>query len=100
MISEQAYEISKGVGPSGYIQKQKVFRYNVLSIFIIHLYHSFGGITLKIELVVFVYELIIYLSIYEIIIFKSSVRRPVRAWFLRIASVRELHYVCVCPRGY
>ena len=22
--------------------------------------------------------------------------RPVRAWFLRIASVRELQYVCVC----
>ena len=28
--------------------------------------------------------------------------RPARAWFLRIASVRELQYVCLCvhPRGY
>ena len=30
--------------------------------------------------------------------------RPARTWFLRIASVRELLYVCVClcvrPRGY
>ena len=30
---------------------------------------------------------------------KPGVRRPARAWFLRIASVRELLYVClfVCP---
>ena len=29
-------------------------------------------------------------------------RRPAHAWFLNIASVRELQYVCVCvrPRGY
>ena len=30
--------------------------------------------------------------------------RPARAWFLRIASVRKLQYVCLCvcvrPRGY
>ena len=31
-------------------------------------------------------------------IFKPGARRhgPARAWFLRIASVRELLYVCLC----
>ena len=42
----------------GYIHNEKVFRYKVLSNFIIHQDLSFGCIALKIELVVFVYELI------------------------------------------
>ena len=29
--------------------------------------------------------------------FKPGARRPTRAWFLRIASVRESMRVCVCP---
>ena len=37
-----------------------VFCYKVLSLFIIHQDLSFGGFALKIELVVFVYELINY----------------------------------------
>ena len=48
----------------GYLHNEKVFRYKVLSIFIIYQDLSFGGIALKIELVVFVYELIIYLFNY------------------------------------
>ena len=50
----------------GYLHNERVFRNKVLSI---HQDFSFGGIALKIELVVFVYELINYLIIYEIIIF-------------------------------
>ena len=45
----------------GYLQNEKVFCYKVLPIFIIHQDLSFGGIALKIEFVVFVYELINYL---------------------------------------
>ena len=29
--------------------------------------------------------------------FLNQARRPARAWFLRIASVRECLYECVCP---
>ena len=36
----------------GYLHNEKVFCYKVLSIFIIHQDLSFGGIALKIELVV------------------------------------------------
>ena len=42
----------------GYLHNEKVFRYKILLIFIIHQDLSFGGIALKIEFVVFVYELI------------------------------------------
>ena len=49
----------------GYLHNEKVFYYKLLSIFIIHQDLSFGGIALKIEFVVFVYELINY----EIIFF-------------------------------
>ena len=45
----------------GYLYNERVFCYNVLSFFIIHQDLSFGGFALKIESVVFVYELIIYL---------------------------------------
>ena len=44
----------------GYLHNEKVFRYKLLSIFIIHQNLSFGGTALKIEFVVFVYELINY----------------------------------------
>ena len=71
-----------------------VFRYKVLSLFIIHQDLSFGGFALKIEFVVFVYKLINYL-------FMKLFLNQAHAWFLRIASVRELLYVCVfvcvCP---
>ena len=42
----------------GYFHNRMVFRYKVLSFFIIHQDLSFGGFALKIEFVVFVYELI------------------------------------------
>ena len=45
----------------GYFHSKKVFCYKILSIFIIHQDLSFGGIALKIEFIVFVYELINYL---------------------------------------
>ena len=45
----------------GYLHNNMVFRYKVLSFFIIHQDLSFGGFALKIEFVVFVYELINYL---------------------------------------
>ena len=43
-----------------YLHNERVFCYNVLSFFIILQDLSFGGFALKIELVVFVYELFIY----------------------------------------
>ena len=54
----------------GYLHNKKVFCYKHLSIFIIHQNLIFGGIALKIEFVVFVYELINHE-----IIFKPGVRR-------------------------
>ena len=45
----------------GYLHNKMVFRYKVLSFFIIHQDLSFGGFALKIEFIVFVYELINYL---------------------------------------
>ena len=45
----------------GYFHNNMVFRYKVLSLFIIHQGLSFGGFALKIEFVLFVYELINYL---------------------------------------
>ena len=44
----------------GYLRNKMVFCYKLLSIFITHQGLSFGGIALKIEFVVFVYELINY----------------------------------------
>ena len=44
----------------GYLHKERVFCYKVISFFIIHQDLSFGGLSLKIELVAFVYELFIY----------------------------------------
>ena len=49
----------------GYLHNERVFCYKVLSFFITHQDLSFGGFALKIEFVVFVYELFIY----EIIFF-------------------------------
>ena len=49
----------------GYLHNEKVFYYKLLSNFIIYQDLSFGGIALKIEFVVFVYEFINY----EIIFF-------------------------------
>ena len=49
----------------GYLHNEKVFCYKLLWIFIVHQDLSFGGIALKIEFVVSVYELINY----EIIFF-------------------------------
>ena len=45
----------------GYLHNERVFCYNVFSVLIIYQGLSFGGFSLKSELVVFVYELIIYL---------------------------------------
>ena len=44
----------------GYLHNERVFCYKVFAVFIIHQDLSFGGFALKIELVVFVYELFIY----------------------------------------
>ena len=49
----------------GYLHNKRVFCYKVFAVFIIHQDLSFGGFALKIEFVVFVYELFIY----KIIIF-------------------------------
>ena len=45
----------------GYFHDERVFSYKVFSVLIIYQGLSFGGFSLKIELVVFMYELIIYL---------------------------------------
>ena len=68
----------------GYIHNKMVFCYKVLSFFIIHKDLSFGGFALKIEFVVFVYELINYLFMklfflllgYVIIITSTSDLQP------------------------
>ena len=57
--------VEKDISIWGYLHNKKVFRYKLLSIFITHQDLSFGGIALKIEFVVFMYELINY----EIIFF-------------------------------
>ena len=46
----------------GCLHNKRVFCYKVLSFFIIHQDLSFGGFTMKIEFVVFMYELFIYVS--------------------------------------
>ena len=55
-----------------YLHNERVFCYNVLSFFIILQDLSFGGFALKIELVVFVYELFIYeiVFVYELFIYE------------------------------
>ena len=52
--------VEKDISILGYFHNEKVFCYKLLSIFIIHQGLSFGGIALKIEFVVIVYELINY----------------------------------------
>ena len=52
--------VEKDISIWGYLHNEKVFRYKLLSIFIIHPDLSFGGIALKIEFIVFVYEWINY----------------------------------------
>ena len=47
----------------GYLHKERVFCHKVLSFFITHQDLSFGGFTLKIELVVFVYELYLFMKL-------------------------------------
>ena len=44
----------------GYFHNERVFCYKVISFFIIRQDLSFGGFALKIEFVVFMYELYIY----------------------------------------
>ena len=50
----------------------------------------------------FVYNMVTYWM--AILFIGITFLNQARAWFLRIASVRELQYVCVCvcvcPRGY
>ena len=43
-----------------YLHNERVFSYKVFAVFIIHQDLPFGGFALKIECVVFVYELFIY----------------------------------------
>ena len=52
--------VEKDISIWGYLHNKKVFRYKLLSIFIIHQDLSFGCIALKIEFVVLGYELINY----------------------------------------
>ena len=52
--------VGKDISIWGYLHNEKVFCYKLLSVFIIHQDLYFGGIGLKIESVVFVYELINY----------------------------------------
>ena len=61
----------------GYLHNE-VFCYKLLSIFIIHQDLSFGSIALKIEFVVFVYELINYKII-----------------FLLLCCVMSLQFLCM-----
>ena len=51
----------------GYLHNERVFCYKVFAVFIIHQDLSFGGFALKIECVVFVYELFIYEIIFLIL---------------------------------
>ena len=51
----------------GYLHNERVFCYKVFAVFIVHQDLSFCGFALKIEFVVFVYEIFIY----EIIFFNT-----------------------------
>ena len=62
---QNGIHVEKDISIWGYLHNEKVLCYKLLPIFIIHQDLSFGGITLNIEFVVFVYELINY----EIIFF-------------------------------
>ena len=59
--------VEKYISIWGYLHNEKVFCYKLLSIFIIHQDPSFGGIALKIDFVVFVYELINYEIIFVLL---------------------------------
>ena len=48
----------------GYLHNERAFCYKVFAVFIIHQGLSFGGFALKIDCVVFVYELFIYERIF------------------------------------
>ena len=52
--------VEKDISILGYLHNEKVFCYKRLSVSIIHQGLSFGGIALKIEFLLFVYELINY----------------------------------------
>ena len=45
----------------GYLHNKRTFCYKIFSLFIVYQGLSFGGFALKVGLVVFVYELIMYL---------------------------------------
>ena len=53
--------VEEDISILGYLHNERVFCYKVFSVVIIYQGLSFGGFALKIEPVVFVYELIIYL---------------------------------------
>ena len=83
--------VEKDISILGYLHNKKVFCYKLLSIFIIHQDLSFGSIALKIEFVVFMYELINYEIIflllgYVIILLLAQVTynqvRPLRINYL------------------
>ena len=65
MLSKNTGKMASILKKWGYLHNEREFCYKVLSFFIIHQDLSFGGFALKIEFVVFVYELFIY----EIIFF-------------------------------
>ena len=75
---QNGVHFEKDISICGYLHNEKVFCYKLLSIFIIHQDLSFGGIALKIEFVVFVYELInyeiIFLLLGYVIIIITSLR--------------------------
>ena len=52
--------VEKDISIWGYLHNKMVFSYKLLSVSIIHQDLCFAGIALKIEFVVFVYELITY----------------------------------------
>ena len=60
--------VEENISIWGYLHNQRVFCYKVFSVFIIYQGLSFGGFALKIELVVFVYELVIYLWNYFLLL--------------------------------
>ena len=58
---EHGIYVEEGISIWEYLHNEMVVCYKLLSIFIIHDDLSFGGIALKVEFVVFVYELIMKL---------------------------------------
>ena len=87
---QNGFFFEKDISIWGYLHNEKVFCCQLLSIFIIHQDLSFDGIALKIEFVVFVYELINYEIIFLLLGYVTSLRTTYPSKLLGYVIVTSL----------